>query len=95
MEKVGSVMTLDEMKEKMDRHNKMVSDARAGNDPICPKCKKGHIKCKGKYFFYCDSPECDMKLSMDPVRGSADAFLDLKSSSACPRQKNINFIKVL
>lgn len=53
MEKVGSVMTLDEMKEKMDRHNKMVSDARAGNDPICPKCKKGHIKCKGKYFFYC------------------------------------------
>ena len=27
MEKVGSVMTLEEMKEKMDRHNKMVSDA--------------------------------------------------------------------
>lgn len=68
MEKVGDIMTLEEMKAKMDRRNRMVSDARAGNDPICPKCKKGHVKCKGKYFFYCDSPKCDMKLSMDPVR---------------------------
>lgn len=68
MEKVGGTVTLEEMKEKMDRRNRMVLDARAGNNPVCPKCKKGHIKCKGNYFFYCDFPECDMKLSMDPER---------------------------
>ena len=46
------MMTLEEMKEKMQRHNKMIADARAGKDPICPKCGKGHIKCSGNFYFF-------------------------------------------
>ena len=61
------MMTLEEMKEKMQRHNKMIADARAGKDLICPKCGKGHIKCSGNFYFYCDA-DCGMKMSIDPVR---------------------------
>lgn len=62
------MMTLEEMKAKMEERNKMIKEARAGKDPICPICRKGHIKCRGNYFFYCDEPECDMKMSLDPIR---------------------------
>ena len=46
MEKVGDIMTLEEMKAKMDRRNRMVSDARAGNDPIVQNVKKDMLNAK-------------------------------------------------
>lgn len=62
------MMTLEEMKAKMEQRNKMIADARSGKNPVCPKCGKGHIKCCGNLFFYCDDPKCNMKLSLDPIR---------------------------
>lgn len=70
MEEVGDLvmMTLEEMKRKLEQRNKMIEEARSGKDPICPKCGRGHIKCQGYYFFYCDDSECNMKMSLDPIR---------------------------
>jgi len=61
-------MTLEEMKAKMEKQNQMIREARSGKDPICPVCGKGHVKCRGNFFFYCDSSECNMKMSVDPIR---------------------------
>lgn len=68
MEKVGDIVTLEEMRTKMDSRNRMLLDARAGKIQYVLNVKKVILSVKETTFFYCDSPECDMKLSMDPER---------------------------
>ena len=48
----------------LEERNKLFAAAARGERPLCPKCQKGHLRCKGPSFYYCDNPECNGKASM-------------------------------
>ena len=53
--------------KKLEERNKLFAAAARGERPLCPKCEKGHLLCKGKAFYYCDNPDCNVKVSMNLV----------------------------
>ena len=60
--------TMEEVIESLNRRNAVIEEARAGKEPVCPKCKSGHIKCQGEMYFYCNNPNCNMSITIEPKR---------------------------
>lgn len=48
----------------LEERNKLFAAAARGERPLCPKCKKGHLLCKGKSFYYCDNPDYNAKTTV-------------------------------
>ncbi len=61
-------MTLEEMREHMEQRNKMIEEVLSDKKPVCPNCKKGHVLHTGRYYIYCDNPDCEMKIVREPKR---------------------------
>ena len=57
----------DERRRLQERHE-LYEKAERGEKPLCPKCHSGHILNEGKYFFYCNNPECNAKAYLDPAK---------------------------
>lgn len=59
---------LKEQINKIEEKNRMFKSVKDGKEVVCPKCRKGHLRCKNEMYFYCDNDKCNVKIVMNFVQ---------------------------